>query len=79
MFYRHLTFTYLYSHTGRHVTKVSAGLHHSLALTTNSQVFSWGSNSHGQLSQLEDMISPMRIKVLQSGARREKKKAMLIG
>ncbi|GFR66884.1 alsin, partial [Elysia marginata] len=51
---------------GRHVTKLAAGLHHSLALTANSQVFSWGSNSYGQLCQPEDMISPMRVKISKS-------------
>ncbi|RUS91148.1 hypothetical protein EGW08_001061 [Elysia chlorotica] len=38
----------------------------SLALASNSHVFSWGSNSYGQLGQTEDMISPMRIKIAKS-------------
>lgn len=51
---------------GRHVTKLAGGLRHSLALNSSSQVFSWGSNAHGQLCQPEDMISPMRVKLSKS-------------
>ncbi|KAJ7345459.1 hypothetical protein JRQ81_001409 [Phrynocephalus forsythii] len=35
---------------GKEVIHLSAGGHHSLALTAKSQVYSWGSNSFGQLS-----------------------------
>ncbi|XP_055967110.1 probable E3 ubiquitin-protein ligase HERC6 [Sorex fumeus] len=34
---------------GRKIIQVSCGDHHSLALTEGGQLFSWGSNSHGQL------------------------------
>lgn len=32
-----------------HVIQVSCGMQHSLALTIDGRLFSWGSNSHGQL------------------------------
>ncbi|CAG5118935.1 unnamed protein product, partial [Candidula unifasciata] len=47
---------------GRHVIKVAAGDNHSLALTANSQVYSWGSNSCGQLGQPDSVQVPTRIK-----------------
>uniref|UniRef100_A0A668AD38 Alsin Rho guanine nucleotide exchange factor ALS2 n=1 Tax=Myripristis murdjan TaxID=586833 RepID=A0A668AD38_9TELE len=37
----------------KEVVRVAAGTHHSLALTAQSQVFSWGSNSSGQLGHME--------------------------
>ncbi|XP_061463962.1 alsin isoform X2 [Rhineura floridana] len=37
---------------GKEVIHLSAGGHHSLALTAKSQVYSWGSNTFGQLSHL---------------------------
>ncbi|CAG5119646.1 unnamed protein product [Candidula unifasciata] len=47
---------------GRHVIKLAAGEKHSLALTANSQVYSWGFNSYGQLGQTESTHAPARIK-----------------
>uniref|UniRef100_A0A8C7QMR0 Alsin Rho guanine nucleotide exchange factor ALS2 n=1 Tax=Oncorhynchus mykiss TaxID=8022 RepID=A0A8C7QMR0_ONCMY len=38
--------------SSKEVVLVAAGAHHSLALTTQSQVFSWGSNSSGQLGHM---------------------------
>uniref|UniRef100_A0A673WNJ8 Alsin Rho guanine nucleotide exchange factor ALS2 n=1 Tax=Salmo trutta TaxID=8032 RepID=A0A673WNJ8_SALTR len=44
--------------SSKEVVLVAAGAHHSLALTAQSQVFSWGSNSSGQLGH---MASPTTI------------------
>ncbi|XP_051937383.1 alsin-like isoform X1 [Hippocampus zosterae] len=38
--------------TGEEVIKVAAGSHHSLALTAQCQVYSWGSNMCGQLGHV---------------------------
>uniref|UniRef100_A0A673FX90 VPS9 domain-containing protein n=1 Tax=Sinocyclocheilus rhinocerous TaxID=307959 RepID=A0A673FX90_9TELE len=38
---------------GKEVLRVAAGAHHSLALTAQSQVFSWGCNTSGQLGHME--------------------------
>eukprot|EP00873_Tetraselmis_striata_P010062 jgi/Tetstr1/430326/TSEL_020151.t1 len=35
--------------TGKHVTQVAAGRHHTLCVTATSQVYAWGRNNHGQL------------------------------
>ncbi|KDO26141.1 hypothetical protein SPRG_08502 [Saprolegnia parasitica CBS 223.65] len=51
----------------RTVVKVAAGENHSLALTTGGQIFSWGSNSFGQLgfplklTSASSRLSPKRI------------------
>ncbi|XP_040822924.1 probable E3 ubiquitin-protein ligase HERC6 isoform X2 [Ochotona curzoniae] len=50
------------------IIQVSCGHHHSLALSADSQVFSWGKNSHGQLGlngELCWQVSPQRVKSLQ--------------
>ncbi|XP_054996003.1 probable E3 ubiquitin-protein ligase HERC6 [Sorex araneus] len=39
---------------GIRIIQVSCGDHHSLALTEGGQLFSWGSNSHGQLGLGEE-------------------------
>uniref|UniRef100_A0A8C2BMP2 Alsin Rho guanine nucleotide exchange factor ALS2 b n=1 Tax=Cyprinus carpio TaxID=7962 RepID=A0A8C2BMP2_CYPCA len=38
---------------GKEVLRVAAGAYHSLALTAQSQVFSWGCNTSGQLGHME--------------------------
>ncbi|XP_056144962.1 alsin-like isoform X2 [Lampris incognitus] len=38
--------------TGEQVVKLAAGTHHSLALTAQCQVYSWGSNMCGQLGHI---------------------------
>ncbi|XP_074047744.1 alsin isoform X4 [Macrotis lagotis] len=38
---------------GKEVIHLAAGSHHSLALTAKSQVYSWGSNTFGQLGHLD--------------------------
>ena len=40
---------------GRRVVAVSAGLHHSLAITADGAVFTWGKGEHGCLGHGEDM------------------------
>ena len=49
------------------VTAVGAGMYHSLALTANGQLFTWGSNSKGQLglgSQFDKKFSPTLVDCL---------------
>ncbi|XP_060639153.2 alsin isoform X1 [Anolis sagrei] len=46
---------------GKEVIQLSAGGHHSLALTAKSQVYSWGSNSFGQLSHLSSPTTVPRL------------------
>ncbi|XP_017279385.1 alsin isoform X2 [Kryptolebias marmoratus] len=43
--------------TGQEVIKVSAGSHHSLALTAQCQVYSWGSNMCGQLGHINSPVT----------------------
>jgi alpha-tubulin suppressor-like RCC1 family protein len=38
------------------ITSVSAGLDHSLALSNDGQVFSWGRNNHGQLGHSDSYM-----------------------
>ncbi|XP_058522623.1 probable E3 ubiquitin-protein ligase HERC6 [Ochotona princeps] len=50
------------------IIQVSCGHHHSLALSADSQVFSWGKNSDGQLGLDRELLwqaSPQRVKSLQ--------------
>ncbi|XP_041927607.1 alsin-like isoform X2 [Alosa sapidissima] len=48
----------------REVVKVEAGAHHSLALTAQCQVFSWGSNKAGQLGHLNSLsTAPQPVKM----------------
>lgn len=49
---------------GRCTLKIAAGSNHSLALTSNSQVYAWGANNYGQLGHSETGISPFRIKFM---------------
>ncbi|XP_067371199.1 alsin-like isoform X3 [Channa argus] len=42
---------------GEEVIKVAAGSHHSLALTAQCQVFSWGSNMCGQLGHVNSPVT----------------------
>ncbi|XP_058577919.1 probable E3 ubiquitin-protein ligase HERC6 isoform X2 [Neofelis nebulosa] len=53
--------------TGIKIIQVSCGNYHSLALSEDGQVFSWGSNSHGQLGlgkELPSQASPQRVRSL---------------
>ncbi|XP_056286802.1 alsin isoform X2 [Pseudoliparis swirei] len=53
----------------KEVVRVAAGAHHSLALTAQSQVFSWGSNSFGQLGHMEAPSTVPRLAKLSEGIR----------
>uniref|UniRef100_A0A3Q4MSH2 Alsin Rho guanine nucleotide exchange factor ALS2 b n=1 Tax=Neolamprologus brichardi TaxID=32507 RepID=A0A3Q4MSH2_NEOBR len=53
----------------KEVVRVAAGNHHSLALTAQSQVFSWGSNSSGQLGHMESPSTVPRLAKLSEGIR----------
>ncbi|KAM6958516.1 alsin isoform 1-T1 [Tautogolabrus adspersus] len=53
----------------KEVVRVVAGAHHSLALTAQSQVFSWGSNSCGQLGHMESPSTVPRLAKLSEGIR----------
>ncbi|XP_069554413.1 alsin isoform X2 [Brachyistius frenatus] len=53
----------------KEVVRVAAGAHHSLALTAQSQVFSWGSNSSGQLGHMESPSTIPRLAKLSEGIR----------
>ncbi|GAB1600522.1 alsin-like isoform X1 [Argonauta hians] len=46
----------------KNCTKVVAGASHCLALTAYSQVFTWGSNAHGQLGHNESPCIPSPVK-----------------
>ncbi|KAG3275968.1 putative E3 ubiquitin-protein ligase HERC6 [Ictidomys tridecemlineatus] len=50
------------------IIQVSCGHYHSLALSKDGQVFSWGKNSHGQLglgNEFPSQASPQRVKSLE--------------
>ncbi|KAM3862238.1 alsin-like [Diretmus argenteus] len=50
--------------TGEEVIKVAAGSHHSLALTAQCQVYSWGSNICGQLGHVNSPVTiPQQVKL----------------
>uniref|UniRef100_A0A673AXN5 Alsin Rho guanine nucleotide exchange factor ALS2 a n=1 Tax=Sphaeramia orbicularis TaxID=375764 RepID=A0A673AXN5_9TELE len=50
--------------TGEEVIKVAAGSHHSLAVTAQCQVYSWGSNMCGQLGHVNSPVTvPKQAKV----------------
>ncbi|XP_026157539.1 alsin isoform X2 [Mastacembelus armatus] len=53
----------------KEVVWVAAGAHHSLGLTAQSQVFSWGSNSSGQLGHRESPSTIPRLAKLSEGIR----------
>ncbi|NXJ14888.1 ALS2 protein, partial [Odontophorus gujanensis] len=46
---------------GKEVIQLSAGGHHSLALTAKSQVYSWGSNAFGQLGHVNSPTTVPRL------------------
>uniref|UniRef100_A0A0D9QWA7 HECT and RLD domain containing E3 ubiquitin protein ligase family member 6 n=1 Tax=Chlorocebus sabaeus TaxID=60711 RepID=A0A0D9QWA7_CHLSB len=53
---------------GIKIIQVSCGHYHSLALSKDSQVFSWGKNSHGQLGlgkEIPSQASPQRVRSLE--------------
>nr|XP_011736024.1 probable E3 ubiquitin-protein ligase HERC6 isoform X2 [Macaca nemestrina] len=53
---------------GIKIIQVSCGHYHSLALSKDSQVFSWGKNSHGQLGlgkEVPSQASPQRVRSLE--------------
>ncbi|XP_068165024.1 alsin isoform X2 [Antennarius striatus] len=53
----------------KEVVRVAAGAQHSLAVTAQSQVFSWGSNSCGQLGHMESPSTIPRLAKLSEGIR----------
>ncbi|XP_040888360.1 alsin isoform X2 [Toxotes jaculatrix] len=53
----------------KEVVRVAAGAHHSLAVTAQSQVFSWGRNSSGQLGHMESPSTVPRLAKLSEGIR----------
>ncbi|XP_035248403.1 alsin isoform X3 [Anguilla anguilla] len=55
--------------SSKEVVRVAAGAHHSLALTAQSQVFSWGSNSSGQLGHMECPSTVPRLAKMSEGIR----------
>uniref|UniRef100_A0A672T026 Alsin Rho guanine nucleotide exchange factor ALS2 n=1 Tax=Sinocyclocheilus grahami TaxID=75366 RepID=A0A672T026_SINGR len=60
---------YVKSLNGKEVLRVAAGAHHSLALTAQSQVFSWGCNTSGQLGHMESPTTLPHITKLSDGIR----------
>ncbi|XP_059416787.1 alsin-like isoform X1 [Carassius carassius] len=54
---------------GKEVLRVAAGAHHSLALTAQSQVFSWGCNTSGQLGHMESPTTLPHLAKLSDGIR----------
>ncbi|XP_062853828.1 alsin [Trichomycterus rosablanca] len=54
---------------GKEVVRVAAGALHSLALTAQSEVYSWGSNSFGQLGHMESPSTIPRLAKLSEGIR----------
>uniref|UniRef100_A0A8C2BMX5 Alsin Rho guanine nucleotide exchange factor ALS2 b n=1 Tax=Cyprinus carpio TaxID=7962 RepID=A0A8C2BMX5_CYPCA len=54
---------------GKEVLRVAAGAHHSLALTAQSQVFSWGCNTSGQLGHMESPTTLPHLTKLSDGIR----------
>ncbi|XP_027146712.1 alsin isoform X2 [Larimichthys crocea] len=55
--------------TGQEVIQVAAGSHHSLALTAQCQVFSWGSNMCGQLGHVNNPVTVPQHAKLSDGLR----------
>ncbi|XP_027878027.1 alsin-like isoform X1 [Xiphophorus couchianus] len=55
--------------TGQEVIKVAAGSHHSLALTAQCQVYSWGSNLCGQLGRVDGPATVPQLIKLSDGLR----------
>uniref|UniRef100_A0A8C2GVT2 Alsin Rho guanine nucleotide exchange factor ALS2 b n=1 Tax=Cyprinus carpio TaxID=7962 RepID=A0A8C2GVT2_CYPCA len=54
---------------GKEVLRVAAGAYHSLALTAQSQVFSWGCNTSGQLGHMESPTTLPHLAKLSDGIR----------
>ncbi|CAG5933897.1 unnamed protein product [Menidia menidia] len=54
---------------GKEVVRVAAGADHSVALTAQSQMFSWGRNSSGQLGHMETPSTVPRLAKLSEGIR----------
>ncbi|XP_056606356.1 alsin [Triplophysa dalaica] len=54
---------------GKEVLRVAAGAYHSLALTTQSQVLSWGCNTSGQLGHMESPTTFPHYSKLSEGIR----------
>lgn len=50
--------------SNKRVTKVCCGTCHTMALTANSQVYSWGNNVSGQLGRKEESALPNIIKMV---------------
>lgn len=55
--------------TNKEVVRIAAGAQHSVALTAQCQVFSWGSNSSGQLGHMEQPSTIPRLAKLSEGIR----------
>uniref|UniRef100_A0A667WVS1 Alsin Rho guanine nucleotide exchange factor ALS2 n=1 Tax=Myripristis murdjan TaxID=586833 RepID=A0A667WVS1_9TELE len=55
--------------SGEEVIKVAAGCHHSLALTAQCQVYSWGSNMCGQLGHVSSPVTVPQLTKLSEGLR----------
>ncbi|XP_029980633.1 alsin-like isoform X2 [Sphaeramia orbicularis] len=55
--------------TGEEVIKVAAGSHHSLAVTAQCQVYSWGSNMCGQLGHVNSPVTVPKQAKLSEGLR----------
>lgn len=55
--------------SGEEVIKVAAGSHHSLALTAQCQVYSWGSNMCGQLGHVNSPVTVPQQAKLSDGLR----------
>ncbi|XP_018581173.1 alsin isoform X3 [Scleropages formosus] len=53
----------------KEVVRVAAGAHHSLALTAQSQVFSWGCNTSGQLGHMDSPSTIPRLTKMSEGIR----------
>ncbi|XP_071846345.1 RCC1 and BTB domain-containing protein 1-like [Apostichopus japonicus] len=46
---------------GHHITKLACGSNHTLALTDNGEIYSWGTNNNGQLGHKENASRPQPI------------------
>ncbi|KAJ8410132.1 hypothetical protein AAFF_G00211730 [Aldrovandia affinis] len=55
--------------SSKEVVRVAAGAYHSLALTAQSQVFSWGCNSSGQLGHMDSPSTVPRVAKMSEGIR----------
>ncbi|XP_028319694.1 alsin isoform X3 [Gouania willdenowi] len=53
----------------KEVVRVAAGAHHSVALTAQCQVYSWGCNSCGQLGHMESPSTVPRLAKMSEGIR----------